>query len=159
LDRAAAFEEMSAQGYSPTAVEEWLEAVTEFAVERRCVRLIYFHPPGILQYHDLIDKWMEQAARFSAAERFRWYTMAQLATYLNARKLVRWSVSKQSGVVTVRASHPATLEHVAWRLPASGFAEPAVIQGSATVAQDGKDWIVTAGAGRELQFQAKVGPR
>jgi hypothetical protein len=159
LDRAAAFEEMSAQGYSPADVEEWLEAVTEFAVERRCVRLIYFHPPGILEFHHVIDKWMEQTARFGAGGRFRWYTMAQLATFLNARKQVRWSVAKQSGVVTVRASHPDTLEHLAWRLPVSGFDEPEVIQGSAKVALDGKDWIVTAGAGREMQFHARVGTR
>jgi hypothetical protein len=156
LDRAAAFEEMSAQGYSPADVEEWLEAVTEFAVEDRCARLIYFHPPGILEYRQLIDRWMEQTARLGDAGHFHWYTMSQLATFLNARKRAQWSVSKQSGIETVRASHPDTLEHLAWRLPVSEFAEPSVMQGSAKVEQDGKDWIVIAGAGRELQFQAKV---
>jgi Polysaccharide deacetylase len=159
LDRAAAFEEMSTQGYSADVVEEWLEAVTEFAVGRRCVRLIYFHPPGILQYHELIDKWMEQTARFNAAGRFRWYTMTQIATYLNARKQARWSVSRQAEIVTVRASHPDTLEHLAWRLPVSKFSEPAMIKGSGRIEQQGTDWIVIAGAGRDLQFQAKVGTR
>jgi Polysaccharide deacetylase len=159
LDRAAAFEEMSAQGYSAADVEDWLEAVTDFAASQRCVRLIYFHPPGILEYHDVIDQWMQLTARLSSEGRFRWYTMSQLAAFLNSRKHVQWRVSKQEGITTIRASHPESLEHFAWRLQASGFSRPIVQQGSAQITHEGADWIVVAGAGKELQFQMKAGER
>jgi hypothetical protein len=85
--------------------------------------------------------------------------MTGLATFLNARKQVQWSVSKENGITTIRAAHPDSLEHYAWRLPVSTFSQPAVLRGSAQVTEEGKDWIVVAGAGRELQFQTKAGER
>ena len=50
LDRAAGFEEMGSEGYSDSEVGRWLDAITEFASDHQSVRLIYFHPPGILPY-------------------------------------------------------------------------------------------------------------
>ena len=48
LDRAAGFEEMSSEGYSASEIESWVTAITDFAADQRTVRLVYFHPPGIL---------------------------------------------------------------------------------------------------------------
>jgi peptidoglycan/xylan/chitin deacetylase (PgdA/CDA1 family) len=156
LDRAAAFEEMSTQGYPDAEVEQWLEAVTQFTADQRSARLIYFHPPGILPYREVISRWMEQTARLSAQGKFRWYTMTSLAMFLNSRKQVRWKMLKHGETVIIQATHPDNLEHQAWRLPARAFSEPAVVQGSAHVSRDNTAWLVVAGPGKELQFQTKV---
>jgi hypothetical protein len=156
LDRAAAFEEMGTLGYTNAEVGQWLESLTTFAASHDTVRLVYFHPPGILDYHEVIDHWMEQTARLKEKGQFRWYTMTSLATFLNERKRVNWKSSEENGVVTVEAGHPGTLEHMAWRFSADRFSEPVVLQGSAHVLRDENGWKVIAGPGKILQFQTKV---
>ncbi len=156
LDRAAAFEEMSTEGYSTSEIESWLTAITDFAAEQRSVRLMYFHPPGILQYHDLVDRWLEQTGRLRAAGRFRWYTMTELANFLNSRKQVKWKVSNNGGLVTVEATHPQTLDHETWRFPASRFAEPKIVQGAAKVVRDNDAWMIIAGDGKNLRFETET---
>jgi hypothetical protein len=117
---------MNTEGYSSSEIERWLAAVTDFTTAHRSVRLMYFHPPGILQYHDLVNRWLEQRARLKADGRFRWYTMTALANFLNSRKQVKWKVSDNGGLVTVEATHPRSLDHETWRIPASSFAQPKI---------------------------------
>jgi hypothetical protein len=153
LNQAAAFEEMAKEGYSKAEIQRWLEAVTDFAIDHRSVRLIYFHPPGILEYRDVVNGWMKRTAQVQTEGRFRWYTMTQLATFLNSRKQVSWTTSQDGERVTIKATHPLNLEHETWRLPATSFSEPVVVQGSAQVVRDNDGWIVVAGEGKELQFE------
>jgi hypothetical protein len=156
LNLAASFEEMNRQGYSSPEVEHWLKAVTEFTADHGVARLIYFHPPGILSYHDVFDHWLKDTARMKAEGRFRWYTMTELAQFLNSRKQVKWKVSSNAGKLTVEATHPESLAHEAWRLPANRYAEPTIIRGAAQVVNHDTAWIVIAGAGKNLQFQTAI---
>jgi hypothetical protein len=156
LDRAAAFEEMGREGYSSDEVEQWLEALTDFVSGHRTVRLVYFHPPGILSYHDVIDRWMEQTAQLRTAGKFRWYTTSELAIFLNWRKDIRWNVSTNSGRITVDASHPDNLAHAAWRFPMAAYSEPVTLAGSAHIMGDQDSWIVIAGDGKELRFETRL---
>ena len=156
LDRAAGFEEMRTEGYSDSEIESWLTAITDFVSEQRSVRLIYFHPPGILRYHDLVDRWLEQTGRLKADGRFRWYTMTELGNFLNARKQVKWRVTDNAGLITVEATHPQTLNHETWRLPASRFSEPKILMGSAKVIRDNNAWMIIAADGKDLRFEAEA---
>jgi hypothetical protein len=156
LDRAAGFEEMSTEKYSNSEIDRWLGAITDFATDHRSVRLVYFHPPGILQYHDLVDHWVEQTAHLKAQGRFRWYTMTELAHFLNSRKRVKWKVSDSGGMITVEATHPQTLDHETWRIPASKFGQPKIVEGSAKVLRDGDAWMVIAGEGTGLRFTTEL---
>ena len=98
--------------------------------------------------------WGSEAANsLRSASVFRWYTMAQLATFLNSRKQVVWHTSQNGERFTITATHPASLEHYTWRLPADGFTEPVVVQGSAQVVRDNVAWMVIAREGKELQFE------
>jgi hypothetical protein len=153
LDRAAGFEEMSSEGYSDTEIARWLAAATAFASDHRSVRLVYFHPPGILQYHGLVDKWLEQTAAMKADGRFRWYTMTELANFLNSRKQVKWKMSDNRGLITVEATHPQTLDHETWRISAGRFAQPKIVEGSARVVRDNDSWMIIAGEGKDLRFE------
>lgn len=156
MNRAAAFEEMVKQGYSSDEIEHWLESLTDFAADQKVVRLIYFHPPGMVGYHDIVDKWMEQTANLQAAGKFRWYTMSGLANFLNARKQITWKTTFDGTRVVFTAEHPQNLEHATWRLPVSRFSEPSIVRGSARVARDNTGWMVIAGPGNELQFESKM---
>jgi Polysaccharide deacetylase len=156
LDRAAGFEEMSTEGYSNFEIERWLAAITDFATDDRSVRLVYFHPPGILQYHDLVNQWVEQTARLKAEGRFRWYTMTELANFLNSRKQVKWKMSYRSRLITIDATHSQTLDHETWRIPSGKFTRPKIVVGSAKVVRDDDAWMVIAGEGKDLRFEAEL---
>jgi len=156
LNQAAAFEEMEQEGYQSSEIERWLEAMSDFAADHQTVRLVYFHPPGVIAYHDVVDHWMEQTARLQAEGRFRWYTMTGLARFLNSRKQVDWKTTDENEQITIAASHPQSLAHMAWRIPANRFSEPFVFRGSAQVVHDREAWVVIAGEDRELQFQTRL---
>jgi hypothetical protein len=155
LDRAAGFEEMTSEGYSDSEVGRWLNAITEFATDHQSVRLIYFHPPGILAYQRIVEKWLQQTAHLRDNGAFRWYTMTELANFLNSRKQVEWKVSRHGKVMSIDASHPQSLEHETWHLPSDKFAEPKIIQGSAKVVGDKDAWVIVAGQGKTLQFETQ----
>ena len=155
LDRAAGFEEMTSEGYSDSEVARWLDAITEFATDHQSVRLVYFHPPGILAYQRIVEKWLQQTAHLRDNGTFRWYTMTELANFLNSRKQVEWKVSRHGKVMSIDASHPQSLEHETWHLPSDKFAEPKIIQGSAKVVGDKDAWVIVAGQGKTLQFETQ----
>jgi hypothetical protein len=155
LDRAAAFEEFPREGYSDAEVGAWLDSVTNFVSDHRVVRLVYFHPPGILRYHSIIDRWMEQTARLKTTGQFRWYTMTEMANFLNSRKSVNWKVSQKDRIITVDAQHPVSLEHLTWWFPADKFLRPEA-NGEARVLQTATGWIVIAGQVKHLQITARM---
>ena len=156
LDRAAGFEEMSSEGYSDEEIERWLTALTEFAADHRSARLVYFHPPGILPYHDQVDRWAKQTARLKDEGRFRWYTMTELANFLNSRKQVKWKMSESGGLITVEATHPQSLDHETWRMPATKFTEPKIVLGTAKVVRSDNAWMIIAGDGKDLRFETET---
>ncbi len=120
------------------------------------MRLVYFHPPGILQYHDVVDRWMEQTGRLKADGRFRWYTMTDLAAFLNSRKQVKWSLSHEGRFMKLDATDPTNLEHFAWFLPERTFTRPTVVTGSATVTKHTDGWLIVAGPGTHIEIEAEA---
>lgn len=156
LDRAATFEEMPKYGYADDTVGQWLEAATDFTATHKEIRLIYFHPPGILRYHQVIDNWMKKTAQLKTQGVFRWYTMVQMAEFLNARQLVKWKITERGASVKLDAFDTQTLNHDTWRLPKNAFGEPHVVAGAATVVADNDSWFLIAGAGKRLSAEAEL---
>jgi len=156
LDRAASFEEFSGEDISSDAIQQWLEALTGFVVDRQEVRLLYFHPPGILPYHEIVQNWLKETAQLKAQGSFRWYTMAQVANFLNLRKHVEWILTERDGLASLKANDSQTLAHQTWSLPADTFDKPVVIRGAGMVWQDGDAWVVDASEGNRLEVQARI---
>ncbi len=156
LDRAASFEEMQRLKEPLSTVGSWLDSLTDFVVSHRQVRLAYFHPPGILPYRRIVDAWFEKTGQLREQRRFRWYTMAQIARFLNSRKSVTWNLSQRNEVATLAASAPTTLAHETWRFPAAKYGKPVVRDGSAEIAEDRDGWIVVAGEGNRLEIESRV---
>jgi hypothetical protein len=151
LNRAAAFEEFGEDDYSQPEVQHWLDGITQFAADHRSVRLLYFHPPGILNYEPVIERWLQKTARLKKEKQFRWYTIAGLATFLNSRKQVSWKVERHNQDLTIVATHPSSLEHVTWSFPSSAFAEPKIVEGTGTVTKANAEWLVIAGTTKNLR--------
>ena len=126
-----------------------------FASDHQTVRLLYFHPPGILPYQRIVEKWLQQTARLRDNGTFRWYTMTELANFLNSRKRVEWKIVRHGKVMSIDASHPQSLEHETWHFSSDKFAEPKIIRGSAKVIGDKDAWMIVAGQGKTLQFETE----
>jgi hypothetical protein len=120
--------------------------------------LVYFHPPGIIHYHSIIDQWVEQTAQLKAAGQFRWYTMTEMANFMNTRKSVRWKVAQKDGRIIIDAEHPVTLQHLTWWLPGNKYSRPEFSNGSGAVFQAKGGWIVVAGNVKQLQIAARMIP-
>jgi hypothetical protein len=148
----ASFEEFAQANLSQGVVQVWLNGLTDYCAQQAVVRLVYFHPPGALRYPQAMRAWLAQAERLRRAGGFRWYTMTEIADFLNARAEVRWSMQREQGGELIAASHPHSLEHFTWRLPKSVYQRPAVVAGTATVGEDPGHWRVVAGPGTTLRF-------
>jgi hypothetical protein len=156
LDRAASFEEFSGEDVSFDEIQQWLGDLTSFVVNRHEVRLVYFHPPGILAYRTVVHNWLEQTAQLKAQGNFRWYTMTQIANFLNSRKRINWKLTEHDGLTVIEAVDSQTLDHQTWSLPVARFDKPVVSRGNAAIVQDGNSWLVVAGGGTQLEIQART---
>jgi hypothetical protein len=65
-------------------------------------------------------------------------------------------MSDSGGQITFEATHPQTLAHDAWRIPATKFAQPKIVVGSAKVVLDKDAWMIIAGEGRDLRFETEM---
>ena len=155
----AAFEEAAAHQVQERDIGAWLKDVADFCADHRTVRLVYFHPPGIALFPQAFAHWLAHTRALLASERLRWMTMVQYADFANRRLQVQWQVLPEVGneghpahptTLRLQASHPSSLAHISWLLPAQRYGLPKVLQGSAFVVREGAFWRVTAGAAPQL---------
>lgn len=165
MGKEASLEEMGFDDVPVTAVRDWLLAVTDFTVRQHTARLVYAHPYGAERFFPTLRTWLDNADALQTAGRFRWYTMTELAGFLNQRDTVRWSLlrsfsaiatspSATSGSkVTLQASQPKTLAHQTWVFSQDEYGDARVVEGQATVrVQDGMIFVV-AGDSRQLSIE------
>jgi hypothetical protein len=151
MGKEASLEEMGFDDVPISAVRDWLLAVTDFTVRQHQARLVYTHPYGAERFFGTLRTWLDNADAIEKEGRFRWYTMTELADFLNQRNLVRWTLLHESvGKVTLRASHPKTLAHQTWTFPQEYYGDARVVEGKATVRVEDGMVIVAAGDGRQL---------
>jgi len=154
MGKQASLEEMGFDDVPIAAVRDWMLAVTDFTVREHAARLVYAHPFGAERFFPTLRTWLDNADVLQAEGRFRWYTMTELAGFLNQREAVQWSLVRTSADrVALRASHPKTLARQTWTFPEQSYGEPRVLKGKATVrVQDGNIFI-DAGEGRDLTVE------
>jgi hypothetical protein len=154
MGKYAAFEEMHADGIDDGIVARWLTETTDFTADEQVIRLIYFHPPGILQYRSVVDQWLTYTQKLSREGRFSWYTMTDVAKFMDERNEVVWDIHLSSeGEATFQASHPTSLARQSWRLPRSRFGRPVVVEGRAEIVEDGRFWLVRASGEQRLRLR------
>lgn len=151
----ASLEEMGFDNLPDAEVEAWLDRVADFTASRRTARLVYTHPIAALRYLAPLKAFLQHAQELKQTGSFRWYTMAELADFLNQRQQVHWNVmagdqESNSTVLTAQVEAPLSLAHFTWILPRSIYREPRTETGNAAVRADGENWLITAGNCRRL---------
>jgi hypothetical protein len=140
----ASLEEMYMDGVPASDVHKWLLGITDFSSRLHLVRLLYSHPIGASRYVEALQKWLQRTRELAGEQRFRWYTMTQIANFMNAREQVTWKIENHGRESHLVATHPETLEHQTWMLPDTQYAQPHVVKGAADIHDQDGYWIVAA---------------
>ncbi|WP_257993516.1 hypothetical protein [Cupriavidus pauculus] len=150
----ATFEEFEEFNVPAANIITWYRQLIDFVVKNRTGRLIYMHPLGAVDYPTVLNALFNKAANVKASGQFDWYTMDTLAQFSQRRDQTSWQATDTGNAWSFQASHPTDLTDMAWVLPRTGYAQPVVTQGSATVTWDSANWIVTSQGGTSLAFSA-----
>ncbi|MGO4305615.1 hypothetical protein [Cupriavidus sp. RAF12] len=150
----ATFEEFDEFNVPAADIIAWYRQLIDFVVKNRTGRLIYMHPLGAVDYPTVLNALFNKAANLKASGQFNWYTMDTLAQFSQRRDQTTWQATDTGNAWSFQASHPTDLTDMAWVLPRSGYAQPVVTQGLATVTWDSANWIVTSQGGTSLAFAA-----
>jgi len=168
----ASFEEVKAANAPEASVAAWLRDLDRFCADHRSVRLVYFHPFGLVMYPEALRQWLEDTRALIAQDRLAWMTMAQYADFANRRLQARWSLDDAAGLPLgtglglggpgaqrLHAEHPASLAGLTWLLPRERYLRPDVKRGEARVDAADNHWRVVAGEGRELELELRLLPQ
>ncbi len=109
-------------------------------------------------YLNSIKTWLNEAKTLADKGSFRWYTMTDVANFMDKRRKVRWGVALQNAVQTVQATHPTTLENLAWLIRKDTCTKPSIVVGTGTIGEDEGNWIVTAGNVNTFTFTCGLTP-
>ena len=151
----ATFEEFISYNVPKQQVNDWYREMVDFGVNNRTNRLIYMHPPGAADWSDVVLNLMAYAKSKSVTGNFAWYTIADMAKFMNARNKVLWSKTvAANGTWQFHATHPNTLSTMTWLVPKATFTQPVITSGVGVVADGGNDWLVKAGSGKVFNFSA-----
>lgn len=149
----ASFEEARVDQVPEASVAAWLRDLDRFCADHRSLRLVYFHPFGLLMYPQALQQWLEHARGLIAQDRLAWMTMSQYADFANRRLQARWSLeTAPDGGQALRAAHPHSLAGLTWLLPRERYLRPEVRLGQAQVDAADQHWRVVAGEGNELEL-------
>ena len=149
----ASLEEMYMDSVPPSEVKNWLLNISDFTSSLHMVRLVYSHPFGAARYLDALKPWFQHSQELAAAGQFRWYTMSQIANFLNARQQVSWTMEGHGHDSFLQADHPRTLQHQAWTLPDRQYNKPQIEEGSADIRDQDGYWIVAANNCKHLKVK------
>jgi hypothetical protein len=159
FQKGACLRDFGRIGYSAQSVSQWLTESTQFVSSLHTSRLIYFHPPDVLyfpQYLDSIKLWLQLTKQLQDNGAFRWYTMIDLAQFLNERKKVSWRMQNRDGVQFIQASHPDSLHSQSWILSKKKCEKPEIMHGEALIKEDNQFWIVQTGKVKNLEFKYRI---
>jgi hypothetical protein len=85
---------------------------------------------------------------------YQWYTMTDLAHFLNDREKVSWKRDREKETRVFTATHPVNLSRQTWILSKAVYSRPAIIDGNAEVSEDRLSWFVVAKSGKKIIFKS-----
>lgn len=153
----ATWEEFDENDISEDDVERWYYSLMDFVVKYRTTRLIYMHPQGAQHHRFVLNKLFDRADLYASQGIFKWYTMAELGQFENTRLKTVWNITDLgSDNILFEATHPVSLETMAWLLPKARYKnKPVITDGQGTVTSDIDNWILTATSGTSFKFTAQ----
>ena len=156
LGNVASFEEFYETEVPEKRVADWLIQISDYSADNGTIRTFYSHPTGFHYYTKAIKAWFAHTQRLLDEHRFRWYTMSQIADFLNVREQTNWHISQQGNARIIEAENPVGLDHMTWKFPKSGYEKPVFVQGEGAVAGNAQYWLAIAGHGKVVRISSQL---
>lgn len=159
FERVATMDDLAAQRIPEADYARFMSELMGYTREQRVARLTYFHAASAVVYRHTLQVIQDRARQLRQDGRFAWYRMQDLSEFLSRREQVQWQLlaDPANGVqrLQVRSAdpHPDALARMTWLIPRQTARQPEVIRGQARVQADGRDWVVTALSGQQLELQ------
>jgi hypothetical protein len=158
----SAFEEFAQAHLSNEIVTDWLLKASRFVANHHNIRLIYYHPPGALgtikgypSFAQSITAWLAETKRLSEQGVFKWYTMTDVARFMDSRRNVQWNIDYNADFWTVSAFHPNSLRDQTWVMKKTQCQRPEILTGQAEVTEDSIYYLVSVLDGKSFKFRCK----
>ena len=153
---AATFEEFEELLFTEAEINQWYKDLMDFASNNETNRMIYAHPPGAVEFPNVMTTMLQYARQKQNAGKFRWYTMTRLRTFMGQRANTTWqSAVGTNGKMRVTATNNVTnLKNLTWAYPKIMYSQPVAVSGSMTVVDQGSDWLVRITSGKTAVFEA-----
>lgn len=156
LGSAASFEEFHESKIPQQEVAKWLVQISDYSADNGTIRTFYSHPTGFHYYTKAIKEWFVHTQRLIDKQHFRWYTMTQVADFLNLREQTQWHILQQDGTRIIEATNPVELDHMTWKLPKSAYEKPTIVNGEGSVTENDQYWLVIASHGKLIRISSKI---
>lgn len=153
---AATFEEFEELLFTEADINKWYKDLIDFSYNNETNRMIYAHPPGAVEFPNVMTTLLQYANTKQVAGKFRWYTMTRLRNFMVQRSNTTWqSAIAANGKMRVTASNTTTnLVNLTWAYPKTKYARPVAVSGTMTIVDQGTDWLVRITAGKNATFDA-----
>ncbi len=139
-------------------VSEWMVKTSQFVALNHVARLVYFHPSDLKffpQYLESLKALLLETKTLSDVGVFRWYTMVDLAKFLNKRRKVSWEVENNGNYQIIKATHPENLEGQTWFIRKDVCKKPEIITGIGAIREDEQSSIISSGKSKILSFNVQ----
>ncbi len=153
--RIATLDEVQEKGMQEDDIRQFIHELIEHVSEHHVVRLFYFHPAAAPYFQKTLTAMQAQTRQLQAEQRFRWYSMADMADFMNRRLNVHWGIvdlpGKNHQELTARSD--TSLQAMTWVFPAHTVDDLQITQGLGELRQDKGQWLLVAGDCTSLQVQ------
>ncbi len=153
MGELATAEDVHQEGVPLALYSDWLGAVVRFVRENQAVRLVYFHPPGAVMVLPAVRTFVQEMRACRLAGDCRWFTLTQMADFMNRREAVQWTHTLAAEGDVLSASAPQTLAQMSWWVPQARFGRPEVLSGQARIDAHGNQWRITVVSGKDIRVR------
>ena len=153
--RIATLDELPEQGAPESMMTTFIRDLMDHVSERGIVRLFYFHPASAPDYPASMSVLQQGAAALQKSGRFRWYTMKDMADFLDRRQSVQWQLEmpQDSDMAGLHARSTQSLQGMTWLFPRGNGQSLHLIEGRAEIIEDPGQWRVNADDVRAISLR------
>ncbi len=152
LQQIATLDELPQLGAPESLMADFMKDLARHVSAQGIARLFYFHPASAPDYAHSLAALQHTTQALREQGRFRWYSMQQMADFLDRRLAVQWQMQTPADgdMARLHAHSPQSLQGMTWIFPKGRVQGLHLSVGQAQIVQDPDQWRVIAGDVRQL---------
>ena len=147
LQRIATLDELPQLDAPESLMADFMRDLVRHVSAQGIVRLFYFHPASAPDYPHSLGVLRETTQALRQQGQFRWYSMQQMADFLDRRLAAQWEMQAPADgdMARLHAQSPQSLQGMTWVFPKGRVQGLHLSAGQAQIIEDPQQWRVIAG--------------